>query len=325
MDTIGNESTSLEEPTPSKTTSSVGGQIRYAQRRRVILLFGLTGVLFVALFSWVLGPSIKEFLAFKAQHRNDTVTTLTQAYDLFMADLDSIVAGQLGSYESAQVLEIDTEGMYRVQGLNPEQAPYLIGQIVRKTSEKIEPEQLPNLLRDEQFQDTRIRFPEAELSLFLDQSAQVNIDAISMAKAGLGSQDKLNLVYEKAFSAVGTRDWFHFDQWQFMVQEYGLTEQDSLWVIEQVEVKKFKYSVFQRIEGSFSATPTPVVAIGGEVYQQSGSERNIYEVFIQMSRLRFPSEENSIAEQVEQDEWYDWRAEEMNLSTGSKGHLVWND
>ena len=87
MDTIGNESTSLEEPRPSKTTSSVGGQVRYVQRRRVILLFGLTGVLFVALFSWVLGPSIKEFLAFKAQHRNDTVTTLTQAYDLFMADL----------------------------------------------------------------------------------------------------------------------------------------------------------------------------------------------------------------------------------------------
>ena len=98
----------------------------------------------------------------------------------------------------------------------------------------------------------------------------------------------------KAFSAVGTRDWFYFDQWQSMVQDYGLTEQDSLWVIEQVEVKKFKYSVFQRIEGSFSATPTPVVAISGEVYQQSGSERNIYEVFIQMSRLRFPSEENRI-------------------------------
>ena len=44
-----------------------------------------------------------------------------------------------------------------------------------------------------------------------------------------------------------------------------------------------------------------------------------------MSRLRFPSEENPIAEQVDQNEWYDWRAEEMNLSTGSKGHLVWND
>ena len=72
------------------------------------------------------------------------------------------------------------------------------------------PEQLSNLLRDEKLQDTRIRFPEAELTLFLDQSAEVNIDAISVAKAGLGLQDKLKLVYEKAFSAVGARDWFHF-------------------------------------------------------------------------------------------------------------------
>ena len=153
------------------------------------------------------------------------------------------------------------------------------------------PEQLSNLLRDEKLQDTRIRFPEAELTLFLDQSAEVNIDAISVAKAGLGLQDKLNLVYEKAFSAVGARDWFYFEQWESMIDEFGLSESDSLWVIEQVEVKKFKYSVFQRVDGSFSATPTPVVAIGGEVYQQSGSERNIYEVFIQLSQSRFTKSE----------------------------------
>ena len=55
------------------------------------------------------------------------------------------------------------------------------------------------LLREEKLQDIRIRFPETELTLFLDQSAEVNIDAISIAKAGLGLQDKLNLVYEKPF------------------------------------------------------------------------------------------------------------------------------
>ena len=49
--------------------------------------------------------------------------------------------------------------------------------------------------------------------------------------------------------------------------------------------------MFQRVDGSFSATPIPVVAIGGEVYQQSGSERNIYEVFIQLSQSRFTKSE----------------------------------
>ncbi len=78
-----------------------------------------------------------------------------------------------------------------------------------------------------------------------------------------------------------------------MIDGFGLSESDSLWVIEQVEVKKFKYSVYQRVDGTFSATPTPVVAIGGEVYQQSGSERNIYEVFIQLSQLRFPKIEGN--------------------------------
>ena len=261
-----------------------------------------TGIIFILLvLVMTFGSTFLDFWGFRGKHRSDTSTTLTQAYDLFMADLDSIVAGQLGSYESRQVLEIDTDGMFRVQGLNPERAPYLIGQVIRKENNQLYPEQLPNLLRDEKLQDTRIRFPEAELTLFLDQSAEVNIDAISVAKAGLGLQDKLNLVYEKAFSAVGARDWFYFEQWESMIDEFGLSESDSLWVIEQVEVKKFKYSVFQRVDGSFSATPTPVVAIGGEVYQQSGSERNIYEVFIQLSQLRFPKSEGDGIESLRKD------------------------
>lgn len=273
------------------------------------------GIIFILLvLVMTFGSTFLDFWGFRGKHRSDTSTTLTQAYDLFMADLDSIVAGQLGSYESRQVLEIDTDGMFRVQGLNPERAPYLIGQVIRKEKNQLYPEQLPNLLRDEKLQDTRIRFPEAELTLFLDQSAEVNIDAISVAKAGLGVQDKLNLVYEKAFSAVGTRDWFHFQQWESMIDEFGLSESDSLWVIEQVEVKKFKYSVFQRVDGTFSATPTPVVAIGGEVYQQSGSERNIYEVFIQLSQLRFPKSESDGTQSFRED----------GLPTSSTQSFIWN-
>lgn len=273
------------------------------------------GIIFILLvLVMTFGSTFLDFWGFRGKHRSDTSTTLTQAYDLFMADLDSIVAGQLGSYESRQVLEIDTDGMFRVQGLNPERAPYLIGQVIRKENNQLYPEQLPNLLRDEKLQDTRIRFPEAELTLFLDQSAEVNIDAISVAKAGLGVQDKLNLVYEKAFSAVGTRDWFHFQQWESMIDEFGLSESDSLWVIEQVELKKFKYSVFQRVDGTFSATPTPVVAIGGEVYQQSGSERNIYEVFIQLSQLRFPKSESDGTQSFRED----------GLPTSSTQSFIWN-
>ena len=50
-----------------------------------------------------------------------------------------------------------------------------------------------------------------------------------------------------------------------------------------------------------SVVPTPVVAIGGEVYQQSGSERNIYEVFIQLSQLRFPKSEGDGIESLRKD------------------------
>ena len=297
------------------------------QRRKKIRnwAIGISFLLLVLVITF--GATLSDFWGFRAKHRSDTSTTLTQAYDLFMADLDSIVAGQLGSYESRQVLEIDTDGMFRVQGLNPERAPYLIGQVIRKENDQLFPEQLPNLLRDEQLQDTRIRFPEAELTLFLDQSAQVNIDAISVAKAGLGVQDKLNLVYEKAFSAVGARDWFHFQQWESMIDEFGLSESDSLWVIEQVEVKKFKYSVFQRVDGTFSATPTPVVAIGGEVYQQSGSERNIYEVFIQLSQLRFPKSEAEGTESFRKDDLTPYRFKDsLNVSSSMRiKTLFWED
>ena len=155
----------------------------------------------------------------------------------------------------------------------------------------------------------------------------MNIDAISVAKAGLGVQDKLNLVYEKAFSAVGARDWFHFQQWESMIDEFGLSRSDSLWVIEQVEVKKFKYSVFQRVDGTFSATPTLVVAIGGEVYQQSGSERNIYEVFIQLSQLRFPKSDAEGTESPRKDDLTRYRFKDsLNVSSSKRiKALFWED
>ena len=102
------------------------------QRRKKIRNWAIGITFFLLVLVVAFGTTLSDFWGFRAKHRSDTSTTLTQAYDLFMADLDSIVAGQLGSYESRQVLEIDTDGLFRVQGLNPERAPYLIGQVIRK-------------------------------------------------------------------------------------------------------------------------------------------------------------------------------------------------
>ena len=61
------------------------------------------GIIFILLILvMTFGATFLDFWGFRGKHRSDTSTTLTQAYDLFMADLDSIVAGQLGSYESRQ-------------------------------------------------------------------------------------------------------------------------------------------------------------------------------------------------------------------------------
>lgn len=69
-----------------------------------------------------------------------------------------------------------------------------------------------------------------------------------------------------------------------------IKEVDSLYVVRNVQVKKFTYSIYQGANGQFSATPTPVVAIDGKIFQESGGERNVYEVYIQLSKLRFPIE-----------------------------------
>ena len=71
---------------------------------------GITFILLVLVITF--GSTFPYFWEIRDKHRSDTSTTLTQTYDLFMADLNSIVAGQLGSYKSCQDLEIDTDGIF---------------------------------------------------------------------------------------------------------------------------------------------------------------------------------------------------------------------
>jgi hypothetical protein len=80
---------------------------------------------------------------------------------------------------------------------------------------------------------------------------------------------------------------------------YNLSDSDKLWVISSVQVKKFTYAIYDKFGGTFSVTPTPVVAIDGQVFQESGGERNVYEVFIQLKRLKFPKITPEVIAQVD--------------------------
>jgi hypothetical protein len=234
--------------------------------------------------------SCKSYWEWRKANKKDEITTLSKAYELFKAELDSILADQMSSYRTQSKFEVKNDGFFKVTNINEEQAPYIVGQLVTFKGKSVTQEQLPNLLTDVKFLDTKIKFDAPEVSMFVNKSTSINVDALNVVKGSMNAEEKMKIEYNKAFVATPQRNWFNQKVWEETITKYGLDESDSLWIVSNVLVKKFTYSIYEKINGKFSATPTPVVAIEGSAFQESGGERNIYEVFIQLSRVRYPLE-----------------------------------
>jgi PBP1b-binding outer membrane lipoprotein LpoB len=245
----------------------------------------LTVILLFAIFL----TSCKSYWEYQKAKKSGEVTTMKKAYDKFTSEIDSVLSLKMTSYISKNSFVTENSGYYRVENINEEEAPYIVGTIVSLRNKVISTEQLPSMLIDLKYLDTKIKFDKPEISVFVNKSASVNVEALSIAKTSMQTEDKMRIVYDKAFVAQpGELNWFNDTLWTSTIKKYGLRKSDSLWVVKNVQVKKFTYSIYQGTNGQFSATPTPVVAIDGKIFQESGGERNIYEVYIQLSRLRFP-------------------------------------
>lgn len=240
----------------------------------------------VILFSMT---SCKSYWEYQKSKKKGEITTMQKAYDKFTAEIDSILSSKMSSYKSLNDFTSENNGYFKVTNINEEEAPYIVGSILSLKNNTISSEQLPSMLIDLKYLDTKIKFDKPEISVFVNKSASINVSGLNIAKASLNAEDKMRIVYEKAFVAQPSElNWFNDSLWEKTITKYGLKKSDSLYVVRNVLVKKFTYSVYQGTNGQFSATPTPVVAIDGKIFQESGGERNIYEVFIQLSKLRFP-------------------------------------
>jgi hypothetical protein len=261
---------------------------------KIGIMKNTTTILLILLFAISL-TGCKSYREWVEAKKNGEITTQSKAYELFKQELDSILADQMSSYKTQSKFIVKNDGYFKVTNINEEQAPYIVGQIVSKTGNTVTQDQLPNLLKDVKLLDTKIKFDAPEVSMFINKSSSINVDALNAVKANISAEDKMKIVYNKVFIASPQRNWLDYKLWEQSITKYGLKETDSLWVVSNVQVKKFTYAIYDKIEGQFSATPTPVVAIEGSTFQESGGERNIYEVYIQLSRLRFPIEANQIA------------------------------
>lgn len=236
--------------------------------------------------------SYQEYLKLK---KEGEVTTMKKAYDKFTSEIDSVLSIKMASYQSLNIFTSTNNGYFRVDNINEEEAPYIVGKVLSLKKKTVTPEQLPSLLLDLKYLNTKIKFDKPEISVFVNKSAEINVDALKVVKGGMKAEDKMRIVYDKAFVAQPSElKWFNESLWDSTIRKYGLKEADSLYVVTNVLVKKFTYSIYQGTNGQFSATPTPVVAIDGKVFQESGGDRNIYEVYLQLARLRFPVEVNKI-------------------------------
>jgi hypothetical protein len=231
----------------------------------------------------------KSYWEYQKSKKSGEITTMQKAYDKFTAEIDSILSSKMSSYKSLNDFTSENNGYFKVTNINEEEAPYIVGSILSLKNKTVTSERLPSMLVDLKYLDTKIKFDRPEISVFINKSANINVEGLNIAKASMNAEDRMRIVYEKAFVAQPSElNWFNDSLWEKTITRYGLRKSDSLYVVKNVLVKKFTYSVYQATNGQFSATPTPVVAIDGKIFQESGGERNIYEVYIQLSKLRFP-------------------------------------
>jgi hypothetical protein len=245
-------------------------------------------ILFVLTIFTILFPGCKSYWEYKRENAKGNVTTKQKAYDLFTSQIDSVLASKMKTYPSQTDYVFKNDGYFRATNINEEQAPYLVGTIVKRNRNSFTLQQYPNMLTDAEKLDTKIRFKDSEIALFVNRGASLNV-SVPTTTAEMTAEDKMRIEYSKVFSAVSKPGWFDDDAWEETITNFNLDIADSLWVITNVQVKQFKYSVYKSFKGTFSTTPTPIVSIGGSVFQESGGEMNIYEVYIQLAQLTFPS------------------------------------
>lgn len=212
--------------------------------------------------------------------------------DLAPDELEEILSQQMKNIETANSVNVNNEGYFQVSNLNEEIAPYLMGAVVIKKSNAIEQIACGNLLSDGSLLDTEIKFNQPDVLVYINRSAQVNIKALDLASINMSGEDKLKIIYEKIYAArpkQATNDWFDLNPWYEFLKKNQINTNDTFCMVNSVVIKRLTYSVYKSISAGFSASPTPMLAIDGKVFQESGLEQNKYEVFVNLVKLPFPS------------------------------------
>ena len=222
-------------------------------------------------------------------------------HDLAPDELEEILSQKMKNIETVNSVNVNNEGYFQVTNLNEEIAPYLMGAVVIKTSNSIEQIACGNLLSDGTLLDTEIKFNQPDVLVYINRSAQVNIKALDLASINMSGEDKLKIIYEKIYVArpkQATKDWFDLNPWYEFLNKNQINASDTFCMVNSVVIKRLTYSVYKSISAGFSASPTPMLAIDGKVFQESGLEQNKYEVFVNLVKLPFPSAQPAQLEEV---------------------------
>lgn len=165
----------------------------------------------------------KSYWEYQKAKKKGEATTMKKAYDKFTSEIDSILSSKMASYKSLDNFTLENSGYFRVTNINEEEAPYIVGSILSMKNKTITSEQLPNMLLDLKYLDTKIKFDKPEISFFINKSASLNIEALNVAKASMATEEKMRIVYEKAFVAQPSEiSWFNDTLWEKTITKYGL-------------------------------------------------------------------------------------------------------
>lgn len=209
------------------------------------------------------------------------------------SELEKILSEKMKGFNTVNNVTVNNEGFFQVSNLNEEIAPYFVGEVIIKKDNTIEQIACASLLRDFTDIDTEIKFTQPDILVYVNKSAQVNIKALDIASIEMSGEDKLKLIYEKVYVArpkSSNPNWLNMDAWRESINDFQIIPGDNYYVIKGVLIKRLSYTVYKSISGGISATPTPIIAIDGKVFQESGLEQNSYEVFLQIAKLPFPRE-----------------------------------
>ncbi|MEO5644469.1 MAG: hypothetical protein ABIQ40_02095 [Bacteroidia bacterium] len=123
-----------------------------------------------------------------------------------------------------------------------------------------------------------------DFDTYVGSGVNTNIQAVKNITTNLGAERSVHVSYQTFFSANSKGNFIDMEALKKAFEEHDMTEYKNLQIVQSVIVKRLTYTTFTKFEGQATGS-TMLVNVNGGLYCRSGTETNIYDMYISTTKI----------------------------------------